>query len=183
MGDDEARQRRSGLQIDTLEMQPAQRLALRVFRQFPLMRVLNRFGMAASIARANARSYTCCSLYAAIGCGRRDIDLVSAGRTLARLWLTAESLGLSLHLQTGVNFLWQRATDGADDLFSPEHVALIERHYQSIRDVTALPSELIPLLCRIGHGGEPGARSLKQLPEVSGLAPVSGGVTFLPIHR
>ena len=162
----DARRRKAGLQIGTVEMQPAQRIALRLFRHFPSMRLLNHFGMARSIARNNARAYANCALYAAVGCGTRDVDLIRAGRVILRLWLKATSQGLSLHLQTGISFLWQGAAGGNGGELSPHHVARIDAAYEVIRTTTALDSDLIPALCRIGYGGEPSARSTKQDPEV-----------------
>lgn len=161
----DARRRQAGLQIGTLEMQPAQRIALRCFRHFPLMRLMNRFGLARSIARNNAATYADCALYVAVGCGTRDVDLIRAGRRILRLWLKATSHGLSLHLQTGFSFLWQGTAGGNGAALTPQQVARVEAAYREVRATTGLDADLIPALCRIGVGGEPSARSIKRAPE------------------
>ncbi len=162
----EATQRGSGLQIETLEIQRAQRIALKLFQHYPVMRLLNAVGAARSIAKENAAVYASCSLYGAIGCGSRDVDFIQAGRVVGRLWLKAASLGLSFHLQSGVNFLWQGLVEGTVGCLSKKHVELIERDYQTICRVFKLRSNLIPAIFRIGYGGEPSARSIKKAPDI-----------------
>lgn len=162
----DARRRQAGLQVDTLELQPAQWIALRIFRYFPLLRLLNRFGAARSLSRHNALTYADCAMYLAVGCGTREVDLIRAGQAILRLWLMATAQGLSLQLQTGTCFLQQGAADGNRAELTPFHIGQIAAAYEDIRSTSALESTLIPALCRIGYSSEPGARSIKRNPEI-----------------
>jgi Nitroreductase family len=161
----ELQRKKSGLYLETMELRPSQRIALHLFRRWQVMRLSNRLGTARSIAGGNARTYASCALYGAVLCGDEDKDFIKAGRVIERLWLKATSLGLSLHLQTGVNFLWQRQKAEGQGLLSDDHLSIIRREYGAMTRILDAKDRIIPALFRVGYSGEPSARSPKKVPE------------------
>ena len=127
---------------------------------------VNYIGAARGIARGNARTYALCGCYGAVLCGNEDIDFLHAGRAIERAWLTATAAGLSFHLQTGVNFLWQRIHWGGDNTLSMKHRKVVEDAYGEIQRIFDAQGMLVPALFRIGRDGAPSAWSSKKKPEV-----------------
>ncbi|HVM76853.1 MAG TPA: hypothetical protein VMU07_01740 [Candidatus Paceibacterota bacterium] len=161
----EERAKKSGLFLKTMELAPPQAAALRLFRSWHFMKFANRFGAARGIAKGNAKGYAACGLYGAVMCSNNDKDFLSVGRVIERVWLKATAAGLSFHLQTGVNFLYERVTGGGA-LFQERHHELIRREYGVIHSIFGGGSNVIPALFRIGYDGEPSARSSRRAPEV-----------------
>lgn len=162
----EERERKSGLYLKTMELAPPQALALRAFKWWPVMKFLGYLGAARGIAKGNAKGYAACAFYGAILCDSEDKAFVGAGRVIERAWLLATALGLSFHLQTGVNFLWQRIEGDAHTIFSPRHIGIIREEYKTIADVFKAEGRFVPALFRVGYDGEPSARSSRKAPEV-----------------
>jgi hypothetical protein len=163
----ELRQKKAGLYLKTMELRPPQRIAIHLFRRWPVMRLLNRLGAARSIARGNARNYAACGSYGAVLCGNDDKDFMEAGRVIERAWLKATALGLSFHLQTGVNFLWLRQAEEGQGILSNEHLSIIRQEYEKILRTFDAEGKIIPAIFRIGYDGGPTARSPKKAPEAT----------------
>ena len=162
----ELAERGSGLYVKTMELKPPQEKALRLFKFWPVMSLLNKVGVARAVAKDNAKNYASCAAMGLITVDNRDEAFITAGRLIERLWLKATAMGLSLHLITGIFFFWQRMQAG-DDIFSPTHIKMIRDAYQSVVDIYKLPeNEVIAGLVRIGRGGEPTARSPKKPPVI-----------------
>jgi hypothetical protein len=162
----EEKERSSGLYVKTMELKPPQELALHLFKFWPVMSFFNSLGAAKGIAKGNADVYAQCSLYGAVLCDPTDEGFLNAGRAVERIWLTAVAAGLSFHLQTGINFLWQRSNAGEDGILSNEHKELVRKMYQDMSTIFAANEKFIPAIFRIGYGGEPTARSSKKIPQI-----------------
>ena len=162
---DEERARGGGLYLPTMELAPQQQSGLKLFRNRFLGTVLAALGIPGKIAAENAANYARCAAYGGVLCGTEDRDFAHAGRIIERAWLTATSLGLSFHLQTGVNFLWLAAKDGTAVL-SPKETVAVNDAYETIRATVSADQLFVPALFRIGWGGEPSARSIKRKPDV-----------------
>lgn len=163
----EEKEKRSGLYLKTMELKPPQAAALRfLFKRWPIMRFMNRLGMARNIAKGNAKGYARCGAYGAVLCDNNNGSFVRAGRVVERLWLIAAAAGLSFHLQTGVNFFYQRIAADGENIFSPKEIKMIRTHYGTIADVFGAKEKCVPALFRIGYGGEPSGRSSRKAPEV-----------------
>jgi hypothetical protein len=160
------RAKKAGLYIKTMELKPPQAAALRLFKHWRFMQFINKFGAAKGIAQTNTKGYAACGLYGAVLCDNNDEDFFNVGRVIERAWLTATAAGLSFHLQTGVNFLYQRVAAGGEQLFSPEHTAIIREGYKTMADIFQADGKCIPAIFRIGYDGEPSARSSKRSPEI-----------------
>ena len=163
---EEEQKKRKGLYVKTLELKPPQELGLRLFRFWPIMNVLNKSGLARIIAKENAGAYSSCALIGAIIVENRDEAFLTAGRIMERIWLQATEMKLSLHLITGVLFLWQRIRVGEAKEFSKEHINLINNAYKAMAQIFGKPRGIIALLFRIGDGDEPSARSSKLKPVI-----------------
>ncbi len=164
---EEENEKKSGLYMKTMELKPPQEAALRLFQYWGFMNIVNKLGAARGIAQGNAKGYAACGLYGAVLCDDNDKDFLGVGRVIERIWLKATAAGLSFHLQTGVNFLYQRIAAGDGDIFSQKHRDLISEQYMVAADLLGAGSRFIPALFRIGYDGEPSARSSKRAPEVT----------------
>ena len=161
----EEKNRGGGLYLPTMELAPQQQSGLKLLHNRLLGAMLAALGIPRKIAAENAAQYACCAVYGAVSCGLDNRDFVRAGRVIERAWLTATSLGLSFHLQTGVNFLWLAAQDGNAAL-SAKEIAMVNEAYGAIRSITGASLPFVPALFRIGWGGEPSARSIKRKPDI-----------------
>lgn len=162
----EENERKEGLYLKTMELKPSQAFAIRyLLKYWPVMKFFDRLGAGRSIARGNAEGYARCGAYGAVLCGDKDEDFVRSGRVIERAWLLATAAGLSFHLQTGVNFFYQRIVGGGEVVFSQKETVLIRREYAAIADIFGAKDRFVPALFRIGYGGEPSARSSKKTPE------------------
>lgn len=162
----EERQKGGGLYLKTMELKLPQQFALMFFRQWGIMKIFNKFGVARSIAKDNAKNYASSSLMGIVVVRDNDEDFISAGKLIERLWLEATRLGLSAHLITGIFFFWQGILAGETKEFSKEHLELIENAHQKVASAFGVNNGLIAGLLRIGYDGEPSARSIKKPPEV-----------------
>lgn len=163
----EEHEKKSGLYLKTMELKPPQAFALKLFRSWTIMSVLNKIGAAKGIAKENAEVYASCAAYGGIIISDNDKAFVDVGRVIERAWLTATSLGLSFHLQTGVNFFAQRMSAIGIPGLSPEHQKLIQEHYGKMRKVYDVPSDkVLPAIFRIGYDDEPSGRSSRKIPEI-----------------
>lgn len=164
----EEKERKSGLYLKTMELKPPQATALKLFfKHWPIMNFFNKLGAARGVAKGNAKGYAACGMYGAILCGDKDEDFIGVGRVIERAWLMAAAAGLSFHLQTGVNFLWQRIENEGQGIFSSEHEHIIQDQYKKITDIFGAKEKFIPVIFRVGYGGEPSGWSSKKTPEIT----------------
>lgn len=163
---EEEQKRGQGLFLKTMELKPPQERALRLFRNWKLMKLLNKFKIARQIAHGNAKIYSSAPVMGAIIVKDNDEEFLKAGRLLERVWLKVISFGFSLQLVTGVLFFHQNIKAGNKKDFSDEHIKLIGEAYDKMASVFGVDSGIIALMFRIGDGGEPTARSLKIPPEI-----------------
>lgn len=157
---EEERSRGRGLLVDTLELPPEALPTFKRARSWPRVWLANRFGFARKIAAVNAGRYRAAAAIGAVVVpgGSREHH-VEAGRRFQRLWLTATQLGLSLQPLTGICFLHEAVAAGDDHRLPRRHVELVKRAYNEIAGTLAGDGQTIPVLFRIGRGGEPSARS------------------------
>lgn len=164
--DKEQEEKKSGLYLKTMELKLPQQKALRLFKYWPIINVFNRLGLARSIAKENAGSYSSAALMGAILVNDNDADFVETGRIMERLWLKATQMGMGFQILTGIPFLWQGLSVNGKE-FSQKHINLIRDAYQKITSVYSVSDNKIPtIIFRVGYGGEPTARSSKKIPEI-----------------
>jgi len=161
---EEEEKKKVGMYLKTLELKSPQKFGLRIASFWPVMKILNKAGMARIIAKQNADIYSQCALMGVILVKDRDEDFINVGRLMERIWLNATAMGLSFHLITGIFFFWQRIMAGLTQEFSEEHIKLIKKAYDTTAEIFDVKQDRIALLFRIGEGGEPSAMSSRRAP-------------------
>ena len=166
--EDEEKQKKDGLYIKTLELGPPQTVGFRLFRYWPVAKILNSLGVANKVAAENAGIYYRSAAFAAfIIPNSTSIDFLNAGRLMQRVWLKITALGLSAQPLTGITFLHQRLLAGEDAMFTGEQKEIIKNSYQGVADIFGAKSGAIATILRLGRGGAPSATSSRLEPEIA----------------
>ena len=166
----EEREKRSGLYLETMELEKPQKKVFKLLSNRAIANFLNKLGISKAIARTNAKNYSLCGAIGAIivkDQKDQDEDFLTAGRSLERVWLEATKMGLSCHLLTGVLFFWQRVKNETSG-FSGKHIQIINQSYEKIKTNIGINqggNQIIALLFRIGDGGKPSGYSSRFSPE------------------
>ncbi len=163
---EEEEKKKTGMYLKTLELKPPQEFGLRLASFWPVMNILNKAGMARTIAKQNADIYSQCALMGIILAEDRDRDFITVGRMIERIWLNATAMGLSLHLISGIFFFWQRIMAGQTKEFSEEHIKIIKKAYDTAAEIFDVKQNIISLLFRVGDGGSPSALSSRRPPVI-----------------
>lgn len=172
---EEDQSKAGGFYIKTLEFLPHQLKGVKLFKNWLILKVLNRIGkVSRMIAKENAEKYANSgALAVVIAKGDTREDFVNAGRTAERIWLKATELGLSVHPCTGTIYLKERIKGGDADAFSQSHLETIKTAYSQIEQAFGAEGKTIPMLFRIGYADEPTARSMRMKPNI--LFNITGG--------
>lgn len=157
-----------GFYIETLEFLPHQLKGVKLFKNWFILKVLNKLaGVSKMIVKENAAKYTKSGTFGAIVVsGQTNKDFVNAGRAMQRVWLAAMALGLSVHPCTGVLYLHERINAGDTGAFSKKHLEIINNAYNDISDIFGLKGRTAPMLFRIGHADNPTARAVRTRPNI-----------------
>ncbi|MBI4094889.1 MAG: nitroreductase family protein [Candidatus Liptonbacteria bacterium] len=168
--DEENQQKKLGFDIKTLELPPPARATFRLFRHWPILKVLNRVGASKAVWKQNGKVYDSSAAVGIVAVrGNKNSDFVTAGRIMERVWLTATKLGLSFQPMTGILFFMQRIFAGNFEPFTSRQVELIKESYEKVRQIFKLERETIPIMFRLGYADPPTAQSLKLPPEIIDL--------------
>lgn len=157
-----------GFYIKTLEFLPHQLKGVKLFRNWIILKILNKIGkVSRMIAKENAEKYANSgALAVVVAKGNSREDFVNAGRTAEKVWLKATELGLSIHPCTGVIYFMERINGGDGDVFSQNHLEIIKTAYADIVSTFGVERKTIPMLFRIGYADDPSARSLRMKPNI-----------------
>ncbi len=159
--DEENDKMRNGFYIKTLELQPQQIKAIKLFKSWNVLNIFNRvLGVSRKISKDNAKIYKNSAAIGIITISEvNDSNLVNAGRVFQRIWLKVTESRLSLQPVTGVLFFMRRLEVGETNGFTTKQVELVKEAYSIIKSIFSVNDKIITLLFRIGDGGEPSARS------------------------
>src|SRR3989344_4736746 len=146
----EEEKRKMGLYIKTMGLQLPQEMALKLFRHWFIMRLLNKVGIAKKIASSNAKGYSATPIMGAILVPDTDKDFLIAGQLIERIWLKATQLGFGFHLMTGTLFFWQGMINKTDFLFTTGHQELIKSEYENITSIFKPNGKIVAALFRLG---------------------------------
>lgn len=157
----EAEDTKTGLILKTLELTPPQEIAFKIFRQWTILNILNKFGISRMVARENAGTYASSAALGAITLPNANPEsYLNAGRVFERIWLSATTLGMSIQPLTGVAFLGERIRAGNTEHLSSKQVDILMRAYDEIRTQLSTPKDkTLAFLFRVGFGGQPSAYS------------------------
>lgn len=164
--DEEARSSGDGLDIKTLDLQAPDALAFKLFKHWPLLPIINKFGVSHIIGRNAERlslSAAALGVVTVSGGAGDDDDAIffNGGRLVQRVWLETTRCGLSFQPMTGIIFLMHRILTGVIEDFSPAHVNLIRRAFEDLSTSFGLKGETPVMLFRIGRSSPPRARSMR----------------------
>ncbi len=152
----EAENSRDGMSIESLELGGFQSRAFKLLSSWNFVRFLNIFGFSRFVP---AQSYNLCKGSSALCLllmeGTGFDRFVHGGRVFQRLWLTATSLGLSLHPMTGITFLVQRLQMGEDRGLSASHKRLLIDIHQKLKELLPLENKAIIMAFRLGYADLP----------------------------
>lgn len=164
---EEEDKKRIGFYLKTLELPPPAQIMFRIFRHWPVTKVLNIIGFAKAAAQGNAKIYaSCAAVGAVVVLHKTPEDFIIAGRIMQRVWLKATQMGLSIQPLTGVLFFMQGIQAGRTEKFTPPQLNLIKGAYVDIKNVFEIRDEEVVMMFRIGEGGEPSARSSRLVPQI-----------------
>lgn len=161
---EEEGRRGKGLYIKTMELKPPQRLALKLFKKWKIMKLFNKVKFARAIAKGNSKTYASCGAMIGIITEDRDENFINVGRAMERIWLEANHLGLSFHLMTGVLFFYRAIFGKEKDIFNQDHIKLITEAYNKTSKALGVDRGLVGILFRVGYDGKPSALSTKTHP-------------------
>lgn len=159
--------KKSGLFLKTMELNGVQQMALKWLKSWTITRFANILGFSKMVAMGNAKVYAATPMMAIILASDEDKDFIEAGRVMERLWLKATAMGLEFHVLTGIGFFWQRVFLGHEKGFSEKHKKIIGDSYDILKKISNSTDGKIPaVVCRIGYGKSPSAKSSKKEPEI-----------------
>jgi len=159
---DEVDRTADGLDLRSLELSFPDSVMFPLLKNWPLVEVLNRFGISRIIG-ANARKLA--DSAPAIGVitteGINPIDYVAAGRALERVWLEATRQQLSFQMMTGITFLMGRFAAGVTEGFNAEQVDRVFNARKKLERMTGKAAGVM-IIFRVGWSKEPSVRSLRH---------------------
>ena len=156
-----------GFFIDTLELQTPDRAAFRLFRNWALLSLANKVGLARAIAAKNASLYAtapCICVFSSASADARAY--IAVGMALERFWLAATALGISVQPLAGIVLLAERLRSGDYATLSREHCAMIEAAATDIASASGNVHSHILFVARIGRAPAPIARTKRMEPVI-----------------
>ena len=151
-----------GFYIKTLELPPPAEFMFKLFRHWPVMRVLSAIGFNRIVAKQNgATNASAAAIGAFMMVGTEPLDFVKIGRTIERLWLTATALGLSFQPMAGLPFFKLKIDGGERDVFSSHERELVANAYQEASRICKADGKHIAFMFRIGRGDTPSAHAIR----------------------
>ncbi len=162
---EEEQKTQTGLYIKTLELQPPQEKAFKLFSKWPVINFFNIFSIAKLVSNDTQKLYASTPAYGMLTINDySSLNLVNVGRVLQRIWLTATKLGLSLQPVAAILYLAQRINAGDKALFTQNQAEIILESETKIKEAFNLQGSKPAMMFRIGYSDPPSARSLKRNP-------------------
>ncbi|MDE1919087.1 MAG: nitroreductase family protein [Patescibacteria group bacterium] len=159
---EEDEQKKVGFYIETLELPPPAKAMFKVFRHWPIMRILGALGFNHIVAKQNGVTNAAASAIGALMITQTEpLDFVKVGRAAERLWLAATARGLSFQPLTGVLFFKLKIEGGEGMAFASYEQKLIMDAYQKASEVFDSGGKHIAFMFRVGHGDAPSAHAVR----------------------
>jgi molybdopterin/thiamine biosynthesis adenylyltransferase len=159
----------SGIDVNSLEMAPADMVKLDVLRRGDVMAHLNDWGLGSALGSDTRERVVAGSCLAVVSMdGQALTDYARAGSAVEAVWIVAQRCGLAVQPISPV-FLY--AHDDADlAALSPVHAATLRRLSDDFRDVSAIePGESIALILRFADAPATSVRSRRRAIVTSSL--------------
>jgi nitroreductase len=159
---EEDEKKKIGFYIKTLELPPPAEAMFKVFRHWPVMRILGAIGFNRIVAKQNGATNSAAAGIGAFMIDRTEpIDFVKVGRAIERLWLTATAHRLAFQPLTGVLFFKLKIDAGEGAVFSRQEQKLVLDAYQDAAQIFNAGGKHIAFMFRIGHGDAPSAQAVR----------------------
>lgn len=154
---------KDGMSIESLELGTFQSKIFRLLSSWNLVRFLNIFGFSRFVP---IQSYNLCKGSSALCMllieGKQFERFIHGGRAFQRIWLTATSLGLSLHPMTGVIFLLQRLRMTNKEGLSVSHQSILKNSEEKLKQIFPINnSKSMVIAFRLGYAEPPSDKALR----------------------
>lgn len=149
--DEKDERKAGGFYIKTLEFLPHQLGAVKLFKNWTLLKLFNRFfKVSTMISEDNGKKYARSGTFGAITLSdESNSGYLELGMSLQRVWLAATNLGLAFHPCNGTLYLMKYLHSSGQEEFSLEHKKLIETSYRDIVSSFSTGKE-IAFIFRVG---------------------------------
>lgn len=154
---------RPGFFVDTLGLNPVQRSVFKLYKNWNIASILNRFGFSRLVVRDNASMYTSASAAFALLVDTPDrTSFVRVGMALQDVWLRATVAKLSIQPLAGIPLLALSIRRGGADILSGAHRAVANDAYASMERAFGAKGKHILFAARVGHAQPPVARTRRR---------------------
>ncbi len=166
--DKEQEQKRTGMDIKTLELKGPEKIAFRLLKRWQIAKVLNFLGISKIVGHSSANNFRHSGAIGAIICNKDSKkDILMAGRLLERIWLNTTKRKMSMQLLTGIFFFRRRIINGLVSPFTKKQADKILDYCKRVEDIFGVEDEKNVIICfRVGYDGEPSGRCLRLEPEI-----------------
>lgn len=160
----EAEEGLDGLDVTAIDLPPGEVFKLWLLRSPSAVETLAAASAGKGLTRTAGmvfRATSAAALLTMPGVGSRSY--FDGGRALQRIWLTADSLGLSIHPLSDITSLFARVERGGGEGLHPrdiEEIGVLRRRYQALFEVPRSEAEI--MILRVHRGGPPSVRSLRK---------------------
>ena len=153
-------QRATGLEVATLELNPADRAKLLVSTRADVMAWVRAWDLGSALTEPAVMTITASSAVIALHTPRHDREgFIEGGRALQRLWLTATSDGLAVQ-PVSPAWLYAREESGYAALFDDErHHHEVAQADTAMNELLRLGNDALIIVLRLSEVGKPSATS------------------------
>jgi hypothetical protein len=156
-----------GFYIDTLEFLPHQLKAVKLFKNWKILKVVNAiFNVARAISKDNGKKYSASGSFGIFSMRRNaKEDYVQFGMLLERVWLTATQHEIAVHPCNGTLYLMEyiKHTDG-NNLSDNQKVDVREAYRTLTENIKPKDDESIAFIVRLGKAEKPSATAKRLSP-------------------
>lgn len=158
----------SGLFIKTMEFAFPVKIIFWLAGLWPIIKLLNKIGLAKFIANQDAKLYSSGAAMGAIVMENSSKEaFINAGRLMQRLWLEVTRMGLNLQPITAILFAGRRVRAGETVDFSPKHIKIIKENFFCLQRLFELKqNETLAMMFRIGEANPPSGRTVRFPPNI-----------------
>jgi nitroreductase len=158
-----------GFYIDTLEFLPHQRKAVKLFKNWSVLVVMNTLlKVARAISKENGEKYAASGSFGILTMrATAKEDYVHLGMLLERFWLTATRLGIAVHPCNGTLYLMDYIKHTSGECLSMDHKNEIHGAYNTIVSrVNKNDDGHISFIVRLGKADAPTAVATRKTPSI-----------------
>lgn len=154
---------RDGIDLETLELTPADRAGILLCRSWPAMNLLSRLGGGVALEKISKKAVQHSSAVGLLTMPESGHqDFFQGGRALQRFWLTATELGISLQPMSSLPYLFARLVRGAGEGLPDQQRRELEKLRIKYEELFSLsPQNAEVLLFRLSFADPGSARSLR----------------------